>query len=403
MRQEARPLGGDGVHVTVPDFMAEIVATFTHLARRASHVNQRSGVSVRLSRRQLRDAGRQRRAPGAARRRDGRSCRACRDLEALAVVDVGQGRDRVARRRPRRPDRREPGQGGGAHRLQGARRHRPVPRRRRRLRGRRRGRTPARTCRRPTTSRCVEQMPALREPVAALDRRRRSPAAVASAVEFVLEGLHLSKRLNKDAVGTRATYRSRTWPTSANVPPTARRRCGATIGVEWEDECRHRWRRRCPLSCAAPRRGSTPRPPGRLVGATELGRDGEGRSGPSRRTGPAARRSDSASVSGATLTTRTEQIATDGQVLELQTGGASAHPNGGRRPSGDRDGRWPSPPVLAAQDAPGVPPGHDEGPLASDHDRVVAPAKAAAASAGGSIIGNQPATSSPTCPATRST
>jgi magnesium chelatase subunit I len=32
---------------------------------------------------------------------------------------------------------------------------------------------------------------------------------VASAAEFVLEGLHLSKRLNKDAMGTRSTYRSR--------------------------------------------------------------------------------------------------------------------------------------------------------------------------------------------------
>jgi magnesium chelatase subunit I len=28
-------------------------------------------------------------------------------------------------------------------------------------------------------------------------------------VEFVLEGLHLTKRLNKDAVGGRATYRAR--------------------------------------------------------------------------------------------------------------------------------------------------------------------------------------------------
>ena len=36
-----------------------------------------------------------------------------------------------------------------------------------------------------------------------------SPAAVASGIEFVLEGLHLTKRLNKDAVGTRASYRSR--------------------------------------------------------------------------------------------------------------------------------------------------------------------------------------------------
>ena len=37
-----------------------------------------------------------------------------------------------------------------------------------------------------------------------------SPAAVAAAVEFVLEGLHLSKRLNKDASGASATYRGRT-------------------------------------------------------------------------------------------------------------------------------------------------------------------------------------------------
>jgi magnesium chelatase subunit I len=36
-----------------------------------------------------------------------------------------------------------------------------------------------------------------------------SAAAVAAAVEMVLEGLHLSKRLNKDAVGARATYRAR--------------------------------------------------------------------------------------------------------------------------------------------------------------------------------------------------
>jgi magnesium chelatase subunit I len=36
-----------------------------------------------------------------------------------------------------------------------------------------------------------------------------SPAGIASGIEFVLEGLHLTKRLNKDALGTRATYRSR--------------------------------------------------------------------------------------------------------------------------------------------------------------------------------------------------
>jgi magnesium chelatase subunit I len=36
-----------------------------------------------------------------------------------------------------------------------------------------------------------------------------TPSAVASATEFVLEGLHLSKRLNKEAAGGRSTYRGR--------------------------------------------------------------------------------------------------------------------------------------------------------------------------------------------------
>src|SRR5215216_2313508 len=55
----------------------------------------------------------------------------------------------------------------------------------------------------------LSTMPTLREPVAQLTKGDESPAAVASAVEFVLEGLHLSKRLNKDASGARSTYRSR--------------------------------------------------------------------------------------------------------------------------------------------------------------------------------------------------
>src|SRR6478672_3223712 len=48
MRQEARPPSVGDVHVTMPDYMEEIVATFSHLARQSSHVNQRSGVSVGL-------------------------------------------------------------------------------------------------------------------------------------------------------------------------------------------------------------------------------------------------------------------------------------------------------------------------------------------------------------------
>ena len=82
-------------------------------------------------------------------------------------------------------------------------------RRRRRVRGGRH--RPHRRGRRrppswpPSSSRC---RPCAR-PVAALTDGDESPAAVAAAVAFVLEGLHLSKRLNKDTSGTSATYRSR--------------------------------------------------------------------------------------------------------------------------------------------------------------------------------------------------
>jgi magnesium chelatase subunit I len=55
----------------------------------------------------------------------------------------------------------------------------------------------------------VAGVPDLREPVSALTGDDESAASVASAVEFLLEGLHLSKRLNKDAAGGRSAYRGR--------------------------------------------------------------------------------------------------------------------------------------------------------------------------------------------------
>ena len=50
--------------------------------------------------------------------------------------------------------------------------------------------------------------PALAEAAAELTDSS-DPAELASAVELILEGLHLSKRLNKEALGVRATYRGR--------------------------------------------------------------------------------------------------------------------------------------------------------------------------------------------------
>ena len=56
----------------------------------------------------------------------------------------------------------------------------------------------------------AQQVPELQKLALSLLDGNESPASVASAVEFVLEGLHLAKRLNKDSAGARATYRSRT-------------------------------------------------------------------------------------------------------------------------------------------------------------------------------------------------
>jgi magnesium chelatase subunit I len=49
MDQERATFATDGVNVTVPIFMKEIVAELTHGARRSQDVSQRSGVSVRMS------------------------------------------------------------------------------------------------------------------------------------------------------------------------------------------------------------------------------------------------------------------------------------------------------------------------------------------------------------------
>jgi len=49
IEQESARFDTEGYSVTVPRFMKEIVAEITHLARRSGDINQRSGVSVRLS------------------------------------------------------------------------------------------------------------------------------------------------------------------------------------------------------------------------------------------------------------------------------------------------------------------------------------------------------------------
>ncbi|HEX3090036.1 MAG TPA: sigma 54-interacting transcriptional regulator [Ilumatobacteraceae bacterium] len=207
MRQEARAGSVGDVTVHLPDYMEQVVATFSQLARASTQVNQRSGVSVRLSVSNVEVLG-----ANALRRglRAGEHVvvpRIC-DLEALAASSSGkieiesleEGRDGLildnlvkAAVLTVYKERITPDQvrdviaafeeGVVAHA----------------------GEDIASV----EEARLVEMVPAMRAPVLALTGGDESPAAVAAAVEFVLEGLHLSKRLNKDSSGTSATYRGR--------------------------------------------------------------------------------------------------------------------------------------------------------------------------------------------------
>jgi magnesium chelatase subunit I len=207
MVQEARPASVAGVEVTVPEYLGAVVAEFSHLARASSHVNQRSGVSVRLS-----VANYEALAANALRRglRAGESPIVARvdDLDALAASSIGkieiesmdEGRegaifDGLVRAAVHQvfTDRFDPTQAPGIVEAFEAG-------------------TVAHTGEDRTSAELaalVDDVPALAAPVAALAGSDTSTAAVAAAVEFVLEGLHLTRRLNKDAAGSSATYRGR--------------------------------------------------------------------------------------------------------------------------------------------------------------------------------------------------
>ena len=206
--QEATPLADEGLEVVVPDVMAEVVATLSQLARQSSHINQRSGVSVRLT-----VTNTETLVANAARRalRAGEDVvvpRVC-DLEALAASTSGKVE----------LDTLDDEGGEVVERLVAQavltvfREHLDLAALRDVLEAFDDGRVvhAGEDVAAAEEAALAAQVPALRDAVTALVGADERPAVVASAVEFVLEGLHLSKRLNKDADrrGTRATYRGR--------------------------------------------------------------------------------------------------------------------------------------------------------------------------------------------------
>src|SRR5260370_23463161 len=49
METESNHFNGDNLDVVYPQFMKEVIAQITHLARKSNDISQRSGVSVRVS------------------------------------------------------------------------------------------------------------------------------------------------------------------------------------------------------------------------------------------------------------------------------------------------------------------------------------------------------------------
>jgi magnesium chelatase subunit I len=204
--QESRPLAAEGLQVTVPDYMTEIVAEISQLARRSPHVNQSSGVSARLSITNYETlvANAARRALAHGEREvvprvsdldalvastsgkieietleDGREHQVLERIVKAAILEVFRARVKPERLGPIVASFED---GSVVHTGEDM---------------------PAAQYRDLLAQ--LEGMPAV---LADLDVGE-SPAGIASGIEFVLEGLHLTKRLNKDAVGARASYRAR--------------------------------------------------------------------------------------------------------------------------------------------------------------------------------------------------
>jgi magnesium chelatase subunit I len=203
MEAERTAFPVDGVRTATPEYMKQVVAELTHLARKATEISQRSGVSVRVTicnwenllssalKRAIR-LGEKDAAPRVS------------DLGALVASTAGKieletlgdaSEEKILAKLLQRAvlnvfNRSFPAaeqdpiaagfQGGFAVQVSDA--------------------MPS-----ADYARQIAQAPALR--AAAHKLGGTDPASVAAAVEFVLEGLHLSRKLNKDAQAGHTRYR----------------------------------------------------------------------------------------------------------------------------------------------------------------------------------------------------
>src|SRR3984885_2755706 len=200
-----------GIPVTVPRFMKEVVAEISQLARRSSHLNQRSGVSVRLS-----IANYETLVANSVRRalRTGEPVAVPRISDLSALVPSTQGKVEVEAMEEGHEEE------VVAHLVAAA--TLAVFRRRVTLDDPQAivaafhdqvvvhvGDDLPSSAYLAVLAVIPELEPATRKLAGPEAVDAEAPALMASAMEFLLEGLHLTKRLNKDASGARALYRGR--------------------------------------------------------------------------------------------------------------------------------------------------------------------------------------------------
>jgi magnesium chelatase subunit I len=199
MEAERTHFASDGVATRMPDYMRQVVAELTHLARKASEINQRSGVSVRVSicnyenlisnalKRAIR-LGEREAAPRVS------------DLGALVASTSGKieletlgetSEDKVLVKLLQRAV-----LNVFSRRFKAAELDEVVKAFEGSLRIDASDTMPS-----ADYVRQLGQVRGLEAAVSRLGAGAAEPAAIASAVEFVLEGLHLSRKLNKDVQG----------------------------------------------------------------------------------------------------------------------------------------------------------------------------------------------------------
>jgi magnesium chelatase subunit I len=204
MEQEARPPAGTAP-VRIPRYMQEIIAALTAELRRSPHVNHRSGVSVRYSIGNLETlvAAAVRRAARAGEREA--VPRVC-DLPAVIESSLGrvefdtieEGREEEILVRALRTSELEVFR----RRLSGFDFH-PI------LVRFGAGFMVETSDLMPASELLAQfgEVPGLAKLLERLGVEEESPGVAASALEFALEGLHLSRRLNKDETGRLGAYR----------------------------------------------------------------------------------------------------------------------------------------------------------------------------------------------------